>query len=116
MAEFAYNNAKNVSSGHTLFKLNCEYHLWMSYKDNVDPRSKYKWADKLSTKLRELVIVYKENLYYAQKLQKRAYDKDVKPKSYAPSDKFWLNNKYIKTKQNKSWRQSSLDFFEFYTQ
>ena len=27
MAEFAYNNAKNASTGHILFKLNCEYHL-----------------------------------------------------------------------------------------
>ena len=31
MAEFAYNNAKNASSGPTPFELNCGYHqesLW----------------------------------------------------------------------------------------
>ena len=26
MAEFAYNNAKNASTGFTLFELNCGYH------------------------------------------------------------------------------------------
>ena len=29
MAEFAYNNAKIVSTGHTPFKLNCGYHPYM---------------------------------------------------------------------------------------
>ena len=31
MAEFAYNNAKNSSTGHTLFELNCGYHLCVSF-------------------------------------------------------------------------------------
>ena len=66
MAEFAYNNTKNASSGHTFFELNCGYHFQMSYKDNVDPHSKSKLADKLSTKLRELMIVCRENLYHTQ--------------------------------------------------
>ena len=101
MAEFAYNNAKNASSGHTPFKLNCGYHPRMSYKEDVDPRSKSKSADELSTELRELMIVCRENLHHAQELQKRAHDKGVKPRSYAPSDKVWLNSKYIKTKQNR---------------
>ena len=46
------------------------------------------------------MIVYKKNLHHAQKLQKEAYKKNVKPSSYAFSDKVWLNSKYIKTKQN----------------
>ena len=101
MAEFAYNNAKNASSGHMLFELNCGYHLRMSYKDDDNPRSKSKLADDLSAELRELMIVCRENLHHAQELQKRAHDKGVKPRSYAPSDKVWLNSKYIKTKQNR---------------
>ena len=32
MAEFAYNNAKNVSIGHTFFELNYGYHPQMSYE------------------------------------------------------------------------------------
>ena len=73
----------------------------MSYKDNVDPRSKSKSVDKLSTELRELMIVCRENLHHTQELQKRAYNKGVKPKSYAFGNKVWLNSKYIKTKRNQ---------------
>ena len=47
------------------------------------------------------MTVCKDNLFYAQKLQKQANKKDVKPKSYAPGDKVWLNSKYIKTKRNR---------------
>ena len=101
MAEFAYNNAKNASTGHTPFELNCGYHPRMSYEEEVDPRSKSKSVDKLSAKQRELMIVCQENLHHAQELQKRAHDKGVKPRSYAPSDKVWLNSKYIKAKQNQ---------------
>ena len=101
MAEFAYNNAKNASTGHTPFKLNCGYHPRMSYEEDVDPRSKSKSAEELSAELRELMIVCRENLHHAQELQKHAHDKGVKPRSYAPGDKVWLNSKYIKTKRNR---------------
>ena len=111
MAEFAYNNAKNASFGHTPFELNCGYHPRMSYKEDVDPCSKSKSADKLLTELRELIIVCRKNFYHAQKLQKRAHNKGVKPSSYASSDKIWLNSKYIKTKQN--WKLESKFFGPF---
>ncbi len=42
-----------------------------------------------------------QNLLHAQELQKRAHDKGVKSRSYAPGEKVWLNNKYIKTKRNQ---------------
>ena len=47
------------------------------------------------------MIVCQENLHHTQELQKRAHNKGIKPRSYAPSDKVWLNSKYIKTKQNQ---------------
>ena len=47
------------------------------------------------------MIVCRKNLHYAQELQKQAHNKGVKPRSYAPYDKVWLNSKYIKTKQNR---------------
>ena len=100
MAEFALNNAKNASTGHTLFELNCGFHPRASYKEDVDPQSKSKAADELATELRELTTVCRENLQHAQELQKQYYDKHAKPRSYAPGDKVWLNSKYIKTKQN----------------
>ena len=51
MVEFAYNNAKNASTGHTLFELNYGYHLRVSFKEDVNPRSKSKSADELSAEL-----------------------------------------------------------------
>ena len=98
MAEFAYNNIKNASTGHIPFELNCGYYLWITYEEDVDPHSQFKLADELSAELRELIIVCQENLHHAHELQKRAYDKGVKSWSYAPSKKIWLNSKYIKTK------------------
>ena len=70
IAKFAYNNAKNASISHTLFELNCGYHPRILYKEDVDPRSQSKLADKLSVELRELMIVCRENLYHDQKLHK----------------------------------------------
>ena len=101
MAEFAYNNAKNASTGYTLFELNCGYHPRVSYEEDINPRSKFKSADDLANDLRELMAVCRENLQHAQDLQKQAHDKGTKPRSYASGDKVWLNSKYIKTKQNR---------------
>ncbi len=64
MAEFAYNNTKNASTRHTLFELNCGYLPRVSYKEDVNPRSLSKSADKLATKLIELMIVCRENLQH----------------------------------------------------
>ena len=101
MAKFAYNNAKNSSTGHTLFELNCSYHPRVSFEEDTDPCSWLKSADKLSAELRALITVCQENFHHAQELQKRALNKGVKSRSYAAGDKVWLNNKYIKTKRNR---------------
>ena len=108
MAEFAYNNAKNASTGHTPFELNCGYYPRMSYGEDVKSRSQSKSADELLAELRELMIICQKNLHHAQELQKCTHDKQVKPQSYAPGEKVWLNNKYIKTKRN---RKSEAKFF-----
>ena len=82
MAKFTYNNAKNVSTGHIPFKLNCSYHSRVFFKEDIDPRSISCSANKLVEKLRELIKVYYQNLFHAQELQKRAHDKEVKICSY----------------------------------
>ena len=73
----------------------------MKYKEDINPSSQSKSAKKLSAELRKLIIVCRENLHHAQKLQKYAHDKGVKPRSYVPGKKVWLNSKYIKTKRNR---------------
>ena len=102
MVQFAYNNAKNLSTGHTSFELICGYHPGISFEENIDLRSKSKSADKLSAELRDLMTICQENVYHTQELQKKAHDTlCAKPNSYAPNDKVWLNSKYIKTKCNR---------------
>ncbi len=101
VAEFAYNNAKNANTGHTPFELNCGYHPRVSFEEYVDPCSRSHSADKLAEELREWMEVCCQNLLHAQKLQKKGHDKGIKSRSYAPGEKVWLNNKYIKTKRNK---------------
>ena len=109
MAKFAYNNVKNASTGYTLLELNCGYHLRVSFKEDVDPRLKSRSTDKLTGKLKELMEVCCQNLLYAQELQKRAHDKRVKSRSYAPDEKVWLNSKHIIIKKNKKLERK---FFE----
>ena len=101
MAEFVYNNAKNASTSHMSFKLNCGYHLCVLFKEDTNFCSRSKTADKLFAKLQKLITVCRKNLHHAQELQKRAHNKGVRPKSYTPGDKVWLNSKYIKTKRNR---------------
>ena len=112
MAEFTYNNTKNASTGYISFELNCGYYPCVSYKNDLDPRSKSRIAEELSSKLRELMTVSQQNLYHAQELQKRAHDKGVKPQSYAPGEKVWLSSKYLKTKQNHKLKAKFLSLFQ----
>ena len=70
IAKFAYNNAKNASTGYMIFELNYGYHPQISYEEEVDSRSKSKSADKLLVELKELMIVCQKNLYHVQELQK----------------------------------------------
>ena len=101
MAEFAYNNTRNASTGYMPFKLNCGYHLWVFYEEDINPCSKFKSTNKLLAKLQELITVCCKNLHYAQELWEQAHNKSVQPKSCAPGDKVWLHSEYIKTKQNR---------------
>ena len=68
MAEFAYNNAKNASTSHTPFELNCGYHPQVFYKEDLDSRSKSKTAEELSSELRNLMAICQQNLHHTQKL------------------------------------------------
>ena len=67
MAEFAYNNAKNASTGHTPFEFNFGFHLQVSFEDDIDPRSRSRSTDELAKELRELMEICQQNLLHAQK-------------------------------------------------
>lgn len=61
MNEFTYNNAKNASTGHTSFELNCGFHPQVSYKKNVDLQFKLKAVDELAAELKEVIADYRKN-------------------------------------------------------
>ena len=111
MAEFAYNNAKNASTSHTYFKLNCRYYFCVSYKEDLIPCSKSKFVEELSSEIRELIIVCHQNFYHTQKLQKQAHKEVVKSQSYALGNKVWLSSKYLKTKKNRKLKTKFLGLF-----
>lgn len=57
--------------------------------------------------------IYQQNLHHAQKLQKQANNKSVKPYSYALDKKIWSTSKYIKTKQNQKLKAKFFRLFQF---
>ena len=57
MAKFAYLNAKNASTGHTPFELNCGFHPGVFFKDNVHPCSRSCSTNKLANELREMINI-----------------------------------------------------------
>ena len=65
IAEFAYNNAKNTSTSHTFFELNCDFHPQVFFENDVDPCFKFCSTNKLAKELRELIDICQQNLLYA---------------------------------------------------
>ena len=51
MAKFAYNNAKDASTGYMFFALNCRYNPWVSYKEDLNFHSQSKTVEELSSEL-----------------------------------------------------------------
>ena len=68
MAEFAYNNAKNTSTSHILFKFNSGYYLRVFFEEHINLCSRSYSANKLAKELRELMEVCCQNLLYIQEL------------------------------------------------
>ncbi len=92
---------QECETDHTPFEFNYGYYPRVFFEEDVNFRSRSCSTNELEEELRKLIKVYCQNLLYAQKLQKKANDKGVKSRSYAPGKKVWLNSKYIKTKRNK---------------
>ena len=65
IVEFPYNNAKNTSISHTLFKLNYGHHLKVLLEKDIDSCLRSCSTDKLTKKLRKLIEVYYQNLLHA---------------------------------------------------
>lgn len=53
------------------FEFNNSYYLYMFFEKNIDPHFYLKIANKLETKLQELLIICCKNLYHVEKLQQQ---------------------------------------------
>lgn len=53
------------------FELNCNFYPKFFYKEDVDLYLKSKLADKLATKLKNLLLVYRDNFQHAQELDRK---------------------------------------------
>ena len=87
MVEFAYNNIKNVNTGHTSFELDCRYHACISFKNDTYFCSRFCTVKTLAKKLRDLMYICQHNQLYTQKIYKQANDKGVELQSYASGKK-----------------------------
>ena len=68
MVKFTYNNAKNASTNCTLFELNYSYYSRVLFKKDIDPHLRSHFANELAEKLRKLIEVCCQNLFYIYKL------------------------------------------------
>ena len=64
MTEFTYNSAKNDSTGHTFFQLNCGYQPKVFFKEDDDLHSRSCSTNKLGKELRDLMGVCCQNQLY----------------------------------------------------
>ena len=64
MAEFVYNNVKNTSTNHILFKIYYKYYLKVYFEDETNFYSRSYFANKLANKQRELIEIYIPNLLH----------------------------------------------------
>ncbi len=58
MAEYAYNNAKNASTGYTPFELHCGINPWVLFEKDINPCSKSRSTNKLTKVLKEWIEIY----------------------------------------------------------
>ena len=64
IAKFTYNNAKNTSTSHTLFKFNYSYYSIVLFKKDVNFCLKSCSTNKLVENQRELIEVCYQNLLH----------------------------------------------------
>ena len=70
MVEFSYNDTKNSSIGHILFKLKCKYHPCLLFEDDTNLYFNFCSVEELVKELRDLISICQQNLFCAQEQQK----------------------------------------------
>lgn len=62
MADFTYNNAKNIVNIYALCKLNCKFHPQFLFEENINLYSRFYSANKLAKKQKKLMEICCQNL------------------------------------------------------
>lgn len=68
MTNILYNNIKNISIGHMFFNLNCRYHSYISFKNDINLYPNFCLVKKLVKEFEDLMSIYYKNLFYTKKL------------------------------------------------
>ena len=112
LAEFAYNNAPNASTGITPFFAIKGYHPNMSIYPNRDIASIK--ARELAVNLAELHTALKEEIAIAQKHYKESADRHRIPSlTWKIGDRVLLSSKYIKlARPTRKFSETHLSLFE----
>ena len=64
ISKFAYKNIKNANISYIPFEFNCRFYPQILFKENVNLHSKSCLANKLADKLKELIEICSQNLFY----------------------------------------------------
>lgn len=114
IVKFAYDSAKNACNGYTFFKLNSNYHPCVFFKDENNPSLRSCLANKLAKELKKVMLIYQQNLLYAQELQKQANNKSIKSCSYTLNEKVWLKVNILKWSKIENSKPSFLAKCKFF--
>lgn len=98
--EFWYNNIKNAITIYIIFKIKFGYYYWVLFKNKINIHLKFSWVNKLAKKLRKIIIILYQNIFYFQKFQKKVFKKYVKSKTYTHSKKTYFNIKKFQKQLN----------------
>src|SRR5947207_11302307 len=98
LAEFVYNNSKNVSTGASPFYANYGYHPRANLKVQLSTGVGNPAAEDLANRLRNVHKSLRSQLEAAQKTYKKKFDRHTKiTPTFKPGDQVWLIRKNIKS-------------------
>ena len=105
MTKFADNNMNSAAITLSLFFINYEFHLWISFEPDLTSyeatrqRLQARSAEELTAKMNEILAFTKQHLAETQKAMLRQINKHWKNVNYEVRDMMFLNLRNIKTQQ-----------------
>lgn len=114
IANFVYNNNKKINIGHPSFELNCGYHPYISIKDEVNHQSNSCLANKLATKLKNLLMIASKTYFMFKNFKNNLTSKKLSLGAMPQVKEFDSIINISKLYKIKGFKPSFLDHSEFY--